>query len=629
MPEFEIDPSLPRAVFSRLESSAKPGGFLARTLDSLGAKGLLPGGSQNRFVNYGTSLASSVAHNMGRFDTIATGESGKFGRDLWRQTWMEHKTQMATINANNAAAGITMPEHIVHNTAMRAAVRKVGGTGNEHWISFLKATINEHGPTYGPTKAAFLANHLQMMMGDQPYSPMKFSYNGEGNIEFKPERRFETSDLFKNVMSDKDLGEKLYGKWHPAKAPGAIAKGMGVATRYSHFSLAPAATLKHVAQYAGLASNMTSFENGLVTYGAFFGTGRSNAIALMKANDAGADMFTEITADLHRYRTGWYSKVKWLNPKIGQWLARQGATPFLRGLRHRLIPMAAAQGNFVLHEAATILERDPTNRAAQINLKYLGLEPAEVMREWHSNGGKFAINSQGIPVSETIKTAINNSIEQRVFFNNPGYRSALALSPTGRLLTAYHWMGQNEKSWFAREFTRAYQSRNPMQIASLMGTMVVLYPGVHWAMSKINELTQGKLSPQEAAQQIIDPTEDAQMQAHLMQTYIDMVGYGVEWSKINASVHHRLFEEGVGAQAKAAGNLLMDTAAAGKGAVTGQWHQTYPLWRDVLEDMPFHMTGWLAHDMFPTRAEQQAQKPLTSKRMAAQRAAEKRKGKDQ
>lgn len=627
MPEFEINPSIQRRIFETAETSMKPGGFLARTMDALGAKGLLPGGSQNPFVYTGTSLASAVGHRMGRFDTIATGKSGKFGRDLWRETWLESRKQMSVINANNEKAGITVPEHIVHNTAMRAAVRKVGGSNNELWIAFLKGVIKEHGPVYGPSKAAFLANNLQVMMGDQPYSPMKFGYDVEGNIKFKPEGRYETSDLFKNVMGQDDLYQQLKGKWHPAEAPGPIDKIASKITAYSHFALAPAAALKHVSQYAGLASNMTSFQNGYVTYGSFFGKGRQNAIAMMKANDAGADMFTEIIADQHRYATGWYSKVKWLNPRIGKWVARQGATPFLRGLRHRLIPMSAAQGAFVLHESAEILGRDPTNRAAQINLKYLGLEPSEVMREWGSNNGAFTRDANG--VSETIKTAINNSIDQRVFFNNPGYRSALALSPTGRLLTAYHWMGQNEKSWFQRELVRAYQSRNPMQIGSLIATMSLLYPGVHWAMAKFNDVTQGKINPLEAAEEIIDPTQDAKMQSHIFQTYVDMMGYGVEWSKINAAVHHQLLEEGVGAQGKAAANHIMDFTAGVAGAAQGDWHKTYPLWRDILEDLPFHIGGWVAHTEFPTRAEQQANKPLTSKRMAAERAAQKRKGSQQ
>jgi hypothetical protein len=623
MPKFEIDPSVSRRAFEAIESSFKPSGWASRMLDSLGQKGLLPGGSQNRIIDGTASLASTVGHNLGRFDTIATGASGKWGRDMWRQVWMEGKNQQAMINNHNASIGKQVPEHIVRNNAMRAANKAVSGPNNEAWVGFLRAVIKEHGPVYGPQKAAFLATNLQLMMGDQPYSPVKFSYDGDGNIKWEPEGRYETSDLFKNVMGHQDLYEALKGKYHPARPPSTLTKGMSQLTRWGHYSLAPAAALKHMAQVPGLLSNMTSFQNGYVTLGALHGTGRADAIALLHNNNAGAEMFTDIQADELRYKLGWYSKAKWLNPKVGRWLAQQGATPGLKGLRYRLIPAAGAQGNFVLHEAATILERYPNDVAAKINLKFLGLEPSEVMHEWYSNNRAFARDANG--VSETIKTAINNNIEQRVFFNNPGLRSALALSPMGRIGTVYHWMGQNEKSWFQRELVRAYQSKNPVQIASLIATMGILYPGTHWIMAKLNEAWSGKTSPMQAAKEMVDPTEDAQMQAHILQTYVDMMGVGVEWSKINAAANHQLLEEGVGAHIKAGGNLIQDSTAGAVGIFEGEPHKAYPFYRDVLEDMPFHVGGWAAHTWFPTRKEIEAKKPMTSKRRAAQKAAEKRK----
>lgn len=618
MPEFEIDPSISRRAFEGVEGSFKPGGWVSRQLDALGQKGLLPGGSQNRFVDSGLSLASAVAHNTSRFDTIATGQSGKFGRDLWRMTWMEAKNQEAVINRQNEAAGLNMSEHVVRNQALKTAIAKKGGTNYEHWITFLKAAEREH----GPAKAAFLANHLQLMMGDEPYSPMKFRWDAEGNLKRSKELRYETSDLFKHVMSDPQLSQSLEGRWHPARKADPIAKGFQGLARASHFALAPAAALKHMSQFPGLMSNMTSFENGLTTLQAFFGKGREDAMAMMKANDAAADMFTEMSGDIYRYKTGWYSKAKWLNPKLGMWIARQGATPGLRSLRYRLIPMAAAQGHFVLHEAAGILEDDPSNVAARVNLQYLGLRPEEVMHEWAANNGSFARDERG--VSETIKTAVNNSIEQRVFYNNPGYRAALALSPMGRFATTYHWMGQNEKSWFQREWVRAYQSRNPVQIASLIATMSLAYPGVHWAMAKVNDVLIGKRDPEEAGEEMFDPINDAKAQADLMQTYIDMTGWGTEWSKVNATLHHNLLEASVGAQGKAGVNLIQDFAHGGVDVVTGG-HDAYPFYRDVLEDMPLHIGSRIAHAEFPTRAEIEAKKPMTRQRMAAKQAAEKRK----
>jgi hypothetical protein len=605
MPDFElgeIDPSLSRAVTRGVERSFQPGGFAERALSALDRRGLLPGGVNNKWVGTGTTVASATTRNMSRFDTIAP----KYLRDLWRDTWMESRNQMAIINRNNEAAGVTMPEHIVRNKALRAAIThpNLGGANYENWIAGIKSVARTD-----PAKAAFLSNHLQLMMGDQPYSPMKFGYDAEGNIKFEPESRYETSDLFKHVMGDPELAEKLKGKWHPAKAPGSMAKAVRPFMRYSHFALAPAAALKHMAQVPGFVSNMTSFQNGLVTFGAMFGPGRTQAIDMMHANDAAADFFTDIVSDEWHYLNGWYSKVKWLNPKVGRWLARQGATPLLRGLRYRLMPMAAAQGNSILHESAEILSRDPHNRAAQVNLGYLNLRHQDVMQEFLANNHTFS--------KETIRTAINNSIEQRVFFNNPAYRSALALSPTGKAFTAYHWMGQNEKSWFQRNLMQAFHSRNPVQVASVIATMSILYPGVHWAMSKINEVLLGKKNPLDAAKEIIDPTEDAKMQSHLIQTYVEMTGWGVEWSKINAAYNHQLLEATVGAQGKSAANLIQDTAKATTVLGEGHIRASYPLWRDVLEDMPLHIGDYAAHEYFPTRAEEQERKPVTSRSLAA------------
>jgi len=610
----EQDPSLSRYVFSKVESSFKPGGFVAKQLDTLSKKGLLPGGVNHPMMQDGMGLVSAVAHNLGRFDTIATGTSGKFGRDLWRDTWMEAKNKAAEINNANRAAGISMPDHIVNYKALRSAIKEVGGDNYEHYITFLKAAEQEH----GPAKAAFLANSLQLMMGDKPYHPLRFSYDGEGNIKFEKIYESQTSDLFRHVMKDPELGPKLSGRWSEAKKPGAITSAAQMFTGYSHMALAPGAVLKHIPQVPGLMSNLTSFENGYVTLGALFGKGFADGQALLKFNDAAADMHTDMAADVWRYKNGWYSKAKWLNPKIGMWLARQGATPFLRGLRYRLSTAAGVQGHFVLHEAAHILERDPHNRAAQVNLGYLGLRHEDVMHEW------YALNRQ--LSMETKRTAINTNIEKRAFSYNPAYRSAMALSPVGRAATVYEWMTQNEKSWFQRELVRALHSRSPMQLGSFAATMGLLYPGVHWAMSKVNEVYQGKKDPMEAGKEVIDPAEDAQMQAHMIQVYVDMMGIGTEWSKVNAASHGRLLEEGIGGRMRAAYNLIQDSAHA----VTGKGHRAaYPLWRDILEDLPWHVGSWAAHKYFPTRAEIAARKPMTAARRAAQRAAEKRQYLDQ
>lgn len=598
MPDIEISPSITRTIVEGAETLAK----------SPAMKRAFKAPIVGKALEGASNVLNSFADKTFSIDNIATGESGANVREWWGNFKKQQAFHEQRIAQQNIANKTEQLKYIVKNQAKRAARKDLGGHNDANIVKLVADVKAEH----GPMKAARIANHLQQMLGDEPFTPTKFSTLPSGKVKAEPDYGKTTGQLRYNIMRNKGLAKELDPLMDLPEKQSDIARELGAAYGVSHAVLAKYAAPKHLTQFVMMFANTTSLNTGLMTLRAGFGAGRDGAIGLMKFNHAGGEFFTDIQADMHKYKTGQIKDIKWLSPEVGQWLSKNvaTATPGMRGLRDRLVPMAAAKGYYEAIEAIQKLIADPKDRAAQVNLQYLGI------KDWQSAVSRYAANGNVIHKVDA-RTAMDTSIFQRAFHNNEIFRSHFSQSQIGRYVTTYHWVGQNIKRGYQREIMRAFYSRNPIQIASTLAILGVAYPEATWAIHKGLALLRGQPQP--------TPEEHAKRFFNNMNLLTDMTGWGVEYGIINSAVNRELADHEMGGQISRIIRTTEDLAAGAKGKAMGQKHAMWPLYRDLLESLPYGAGDLMAHHYFPTRAEIQAAKPMTTKRIAAKRAAEKRK----
>jgi hypothetical protein len=551
-------------------------------------------------LDYATSSLSQFAHNAFSFDSVATGKSGALLKEGWGdyQRAIDKHLSLIMQQANATGTSSQMAGGVAERIARRYARNEVFGRDDNILAAMLHAYRIEH----GPEKALNMGDILQTMFKESP----RQGYNPRtGGVDTKNvTTRFKTN-MGKNPLT-KDLGFRV----STYQAPGGTERVLG--TGMAHI-LAVKAGMEHMSQISNLMLGSNSWSSFFKSSEALFGQGYKNAQAEMLAHNAIGSALSDANNDIVKFNSG---LVKQFAPNsFGEFLSKNFPIPGLSTVRQRLMAMGAVQGRMVAQEAAFNLLKDPNDLVAKTNLKYLGIDFQKVLRNGQLD-------------KEDIGRAMFENVQQRIFFNNEAYRSRFAQnSPIGRMVNMYHNFTIQQSRLLQREMVKAYESKNLLGAAKLITELSLIFPSVGFGIHALKDIWTGKEDPSTAANHLGEHETallDATNFANRIDGITSVAGFGIVSSYVRASMRRKLTNQMVGPFLGSMGELAEDTAVgiAGKGGE----HRWWPVYRDMLRDAPsFGIGSYLASEMFSTQQQINANKPMTTARIRAKRAAELRK----
>ena len=436
------------------------------------------------------------------------------------------------------------------------------------------------------------------------------------------ERTELTSNLYKNPLTrDIDFRNSPYNPVSDTER--AIQSA-------THTVLAFKAGLAHLSTPLNLllGQSLSSFGKASTH---LFGGGYAGARAEMLSLNAIGSAFMEEAEQHYKFQNG---LIKEYAPgSVGEFISKNWQIPGMSALRQRTMTMAAMQGKYSAMEAATtLLDQDASHKAVELaeeNLRYHGIDPDKIRTQ----------NGQLMP--EDIRSAMYENVNRRVFISTGRNRAPIAVQNSfGRLIGMYHSYAAAQSKFIQKEVMRSIQRGNPAEVAKTFATLGIIFPAVGAAIAGLEQFWMGKPdaieNTKEQEANILNPGGflDGKNFADRLDGILHVAGFGVMSSYTRAAGRRKLINTIAGPTINAGAELIQDAYAAGKGIATGadRGKDEYkaktwaPLARDILHDVPSLGVGaWASEHFFPTQQQLNKQKPMTKRRLAAQRAAARKK----
>jgi hypothetical protein len=529
------------------------------------------------------------------FNSETTGKSGQILRDsVEKHLYPEHDKILAvkTQQAKQAGTvGLTNPRQL-NSDAMHEAADNVYGSKRENLARIMSAVHQEH----GPAKVSQLTDYMGIILHEQKYSPPS-----GGDVS-------KTSSLLAKSPLLQDKGIKFGASpYHPMTGTEQAVN------RYTTATLAPYVALWHGPQ-AILNSSLNAHLSSMVkALGDVYSpsTFENTKQQMIAQNGLGHLMLDEQT-QLWNFKKGLISK--FAPNSIGEFLHKNFLLPGMSYVRSFNMVYSSAVGKYEAeHAAQAVLAGGKARIYGANKLADLGINWKEV------------VANNGLTPDHT-RVAMARMAQMNNFMESSGARSRFTVtSPWGRTLTMFHQYATMEGNLITKRLADSLMNKHdPLMTAQILTSLGLAFPTTGFF---INNVIKGMTGREDHPIDAFTEQEKNYLEgkdfgdAHLM---IGRMGAGGIWyDYTNAATKNKLAEAALGPVVNAGIELGTDSL---KAVEAGGPHKADQFKRSLLRDIPSYGYGArLAHELYPTQAQRDAAKPMTSRRIAAQRAARKRK----
>lgn len=536
-------------------------------------------------------LIDFVNHSF-TLDSKLTGEGGTMIKEMNKAFGdrADYHLSKAVTAAKTLPPTIQPEPHLLRTQAVQKAREDVYGSKHQNLAVALHKIRQEHG-VFGDEKAKEIADHMSIFFHDKAY-----------DLTDKQGRKIgETSQLTKDLSSYKMFKGINFpvSKYAP---PTKLEKvGRSVATGAFAYKAAAA----HGVQ--GFLNSMANARasSQIKAMGELFGKGYPAAKAQLIASHAAGDLYFREYAQMWNYRGGFLSK--YLPDSVGEFIHKNYMIPGITAARNINMIYSGLVGKYEAQYAAHAMVNGMEKRGSQA-LSLLGLD----YRNIQARGGVLTKAEQ--------EQAMRYMIDNNMFRDRESARTKFsASSPFGRLFTIFHNY-TNMQSRLIFESTR----RNLFQLHDLpmffqqLAALAVVVPTVGNAIYSIDQAWTGK---NEHPFDNFVGREKAIYSGHgaaeILESIGHMGGFGFAYGTVQAAGRQRLANYILGAPVSA-GIELGEDATKGIHNTPEHPHQADQFYRDILHDIPsMGAGGWLANKYLPTRAQRDANRPMTVHRAKA------------
>lgn len=273
--------------------------------------------------------------------------------------------------------------------------------------------------------------------------------------------------------------------------------------------------------------------------------------------------------------------------------------PGFNALREWTLSIGAATGKHSLERfSEDLVTSGGKDKAAIYNLKKLGLDPAEVLK------------NKGILNPDQYRRGIFNFVDSKVFLDNTMNRSFRSgQNWFYRMGGMYHGYVGRQGAMMRDVLLKDIKSNGPVNAVQALTTLGVIFPTVGIGLKTMEMWGRGQFqgSGSQGAQDYKD-LYGASGPSKALLEWVDgmshMAAFGVATDYLRAANRHQLLSAAGGPIGNEVANLAQDTVHA---VQTGDFKA---LGRDALEDtIPDNLGKLLAHQMLPTKKEEKARHP--------------------
>jgi hypothetical protein len=238
---------------------------------------------------------------------------------------------------------------------------------------------------------------------------------------------------------------------------------------------------------------------------------------------------------------------------------------------------------------------------------------------------KDVLQNNGLTQDQT-RIAMARMVQMNNFVESTGARARFTVtSPWGRTLTMFHQYAIMEGNLITKRLADSLtRKHDPLMTAQILTTIGLVFPTAGFA---VNNVIKGMTGRENHPVDAFATQEKNYLEGKDFGDALLMIGRmgagGIWYDYTNAATKNKLAEAALGPVVNAGIELGTDSL---KAVEAGGPHKADQFKRDLLRDIPSYGYGArLAHELYPTQAQRDAAKPMTSRRIAAQRAARKRK----
>lgn len=521
---------------------------------------------------------------------------------------------IAKIAADNKQIGRVMNQGELHNAATKGHKLSTG--------TFLRGSRDE---VYGD-KDQILTGMLHLIEKEHGEEKAKNIADAMG-VHFHEESKrvggssgLNGTRLVKNLAKD-PLTEQVKWRESQYKERSELEKKV---TSYMSATLAYKAGIAHLSTPLNMLVGTSLSSFGKATQHAF-GNGYKDAVAQLQFYGALGELSAMESDQLYKFEHGLIHKFQ--PGTVGQIIHENFQIPFFSMARKRAMVMAGMQGKYIAEEQAANLmsgNKGLVDRA-MLELKYLGIDGRDVA----ARGGQLS--------HEEIRNAIYENANQRVFIDSGRNRSQFATSSAmGRLTGMYHNYAAQQGNFMLREFRRnLIERKDPMQLVKDLAILGTVFPAVGSGIYGLEKLWMGK-KPADVKAEFLKENDPRELAARA-EAFAHTAGFGIMASYARSLGRAKLAQAMLGPIGSAGVELVQDSYKAGSGFIEGKdvgkgpgkvktWE---PLARDVLHDIPSLGVGAIAAEhLYPTQKTLNERQPLTSKKISARQAAQRKKLRD-
>lgn len=562
------------------------------------------GGLGGAIFEFGEKAAGKLIQNPAVHDSLVHAVDGMFGSEstftgksgAWITNQLKTKFEpefdrqlSIHTKAAQAGGGIT-PPHEIHANARNTARQITFGKNDQLLAGAIKAAEQEH----GQNKAQTMVDRLGIYFHEKAFP------TGKGQT---------SSTLVGNLGRNKATADIPLTP-SPYSSPGDIERAVMKTTTAA---LAYKAGLAHLSTPLNMliTQNISSFGKAMWV---LFGNDYAGTKAALIASDSIGHALAEEYQQAYQFRNGMIAK--YAPNSIGEFLSKNWMVPGLSAVRQRSMIAAAYQGGIVAKEAAHELVNGTgqhSARNAAVDLQWLGINPQEVLA------------SGGILSPEHMRQAQYMNTQKTIFSNSGMSRSRYATQgPFGRLVSVFHNYAAMQGNMIGAALKKElYDKRDPVAAMKIIATLGVIAPNVGNFTYSLEQLARGK-DWDDPTGHFEDRTKALYGAAAFkenIESFSHIAGFGVATSYARAAGKDKLATAMLGAVPNAAIELGQDAvkmAPEGTPVIGQKNPSAVPFARDVLHDIPSLGIGSiLADKMFPTKAQQNADRPRSIKQIKA------------
>ena len=549
-------------------------------------------------------LLGDVEH-MFAPESMMTGKSGGAVKDLYHKHFLPELDRQLSIENQkfnngakfNSQTGKAISPMEIKSTAMENAKNNVYGTKREVLARAMYAVKQEH----GPAKVTQLTDAMGILLHEK-------AYEVPNTGQFKS----QTSSLLAKHPLLKDEG--ITFKPSPYRTTNSLEQGLSKGTTAA---LAPTIAAWHAPQaFLNSVTFNAHLSSTVKALGDVFGpkTFENTKAQLIAQNALGFHLMDEqmLTYNFHnRLITALPDN------SISKWIHSNYLTPFMPVVRKFGMVYSAMVGKYEAeYSAQQVLKGGISQKWGANKLADLGINYREVL----ANGGL---------TQDHTRTAMFRMTQDNLHLDSTGSRSRwVTTTPYGRTLTMFHQYPIMEGNLFVRRLKDALMlKQDPMQSMQMLVGLGLLFPTAGFF---INNVLKGITGKEDHPIDAFTTEEKNWVEGKDFGDGLLILGRmamgGVLFDYANAAVHNKLAEAFIGPVANSGLELGEDAAKASPLNTGGNEHKADQFKRDLLRDIPSYGYGArLAHELYTIQAQRNAAKPMTSRRLAAQRAARRRK----